>query len=70
MRKRLRVSLTGLTASLALLVALASVQPVSADLECDELRDCKGGASCEGGGDPNGCILDCNGGATIVCEFA
>lgn len=70
MTNRMRFSLTGLTASLAVLVALASVQPVNADITCEELAACDGSAECPQGADEKNCVLECNGGGTIVCEWA
>lgn len=68
MSRTMRNLLAGLSASLALLTILASAQPVRAELSCDELRSCKGAASCTQGGDPIGCELSCTGGGTVTCD--
>lgn len=58
------------TATLVSLNSLSADAAVAAgDLSCDEVRGCKGGASCEFGSADDACILTCSDGTSVLCNF-
>lgn len=57
--------------ALLLLVVSSSLwapRVAGSDLQCTDLSECCGAASCGGPGQVNGCSLTCTGGGSIACD--
>lgn len=72
--KKFKASIMVLTITLLAMTGIAIEQAIDAqvdsNLECTDLANCGGRASCNSAGTVSGCVITCTGGGTITCRAA